>query len=209
MFLFSAVQAFWVLLLLKFLLTVVIRLKLLLCLRFLKVHLFLRKWILNSVTSLNLLMKNLKKLWQVWMLSSTQQVLMKELNSLILFMMHTKSIISTQPIVAWKWLKSAALKDALFLAHILLGLQRKDLICSFAISTLISVPVLSRKRLLLNMLMMIWVLQFLNFRILSRADALFGLSLLNSFKDLKKCLSLCIQREALQCLQFARLVKLL
>lgn len=41
------------------------------------------------------------------------------------------------------------------------------------------------------------------------ADALFGLSLLNSFKDLKKCLSLCIQREALQCLQFARLVKLL
>ena len=28
-------------------------------------------------------------------------------------------------------------------------------------------------------------------------------------KDLKKCLSLCIQREALQCLQFARLVKLL
>ena len=32
--------------------------------------------------------------------SSTQQVLMKELNSLILFMMHTKSIISTQPIVS-------------------------------------------------------------------------------------------------------------
>lgn len=46
----------------QILLTVVIRLKLLLCLRFLKVHLFLRKWILNSVTSLNLLMKNLKKL---------------------------------------------------------------------------------------------------------------------------------------------------
>ena len=34
------------------------------------------------------------------MLLSTQQVLMKELNSLILFMMHTKSIISTQPIVS-------------------------------------------------------------------------------------------------------------
>lgn len=92
-----------------------------------------------------------------------------------------------------------------------LAKERPDM-QSFAISTLISVPVLSRKRLLLNMLMMIWVLQFLNFRIssvLSRADALFGLSLLNSFKDLKKCLSLCIQREALQCLQFARLVKLL
>ena len=44
--------------------------------------------------------EELEKAMTGWMLSSTRQVLMKELNSLILFMMHTKSIISTQPTVS-------------------------------------------------------------------------------------------------------------